>query len=100
MDSDVASPPEIISDTNSCLERNGDFDNANDSVDDWKADNESDILHDNGIHNQETVEQRGVSAAPNDPRLIQPTRRSKTKAEQVLMTVFTMDTWSNMGNRK
>jgi len=49
--------------------------NPNDSEDYWEADNESEIDLNNGISDSETQEQWNMSAAPNVPGLIQPTRR-------------------------
>jgi len=86
------SPPGNIPDTENWLDRNEDLDNPNNSEDNWEADNESEIELDNGIRDSVTQEQRDVGAALNVARLIWPTRRSRNKAENVLMTVSTMET--------
>jgi len=64
-ESDEDSSPESISDTENCLNWNGDLDNPNDSEDDWEADNESDTELDNCAEVSQTLEVRNVSAAPN-----------------------------------
>jgi len=73
------------------------LDNPNDSEDDFAADVESDIEHDNGIQDPECPEQLVVSAAPNVPRLIWPTRKLKRQAEKVLVTFNAMETRRNKG---
>ena len=75
--SDEDSSPERISDTENCVNWNGDLDNPTDSEDNWDAYNESDMEVDNGSEDSETTEQRNVSAAPNVPGLIQPIQQSK-----------------------
>jgi hypothetical protein len=79
--SDEDSTPESISDTEDWLDWNGDLDNPNVSEDDCVADVESDMDQDNSINDPESPEQQDVSAAPNVPRLIRPTRKSKRHAE-------------------
>ena len=76
------------------------MDNANDSEDDWEADNESDIAQDNVSEDWETPEQRNVSAAPNVSGFIRPIRWSKKKAEIVLMTVNILETRRIEGIKK
>lgn len=63
------------------VEPNADLDNLNHSEDDLEADNESDIQLDNTVNNTKTIKQRNDSAAPNDPGMIRPTRRSKKTDE-------------------
>jgi hypothetical protein len=100
VESDEDSAPESISDTEDWLNWNGDLDNPNDSEDDCAADVESDMEQDNTIEDPESPEQRDVSAAPNVPGLIRPTRKSKRHAEKVLVTVNTIETRSNKGVKK
>jgi hypothetical protein len=76
------------------------LDNPNDSEDDWEADNESDTELDNGSEVSETLQVRNVSAAPNVPGLIRPTRKSKKKVEKALVTVNIMETRRNKGIKK
>jgi len=72
---DVIPAPNSISNTDHWLLWNGDFDNPNDSKDDWVADDESDIEQDDSIEDPEYPEQRDVSPAPNFTRLILPTQK-------------------------
>jgi len=95
VDSDEDSAPDSISDTENWLNWNGDLDNPNDNEDDCAADDESDIEHNNGIEDPECPEQQAVSAAPNVPWLVRPTRKSKTLAEKALLTVSAIDTRRN-----
>jgi len=76
-ESDEDSSPQSISDTKNSLNWSGDLDIPNDSEDDWEADNESDMQMDNVREDSETPEQRNVSATPNVPQLILPTRWSR-----------------------
>jgi len=99
-ESDEDSSPESISDTENWLNWNGDLDNANDSEDDWEADNESDMELDNCSEVSETLEVRNVSAAPNVPGLIRPIRQSKKKVEKALLTVNIMEMRRNKGIKK
>jgi len=71
------STPESISDTNDWLNWNGNLINPNDSEEDCAADDESNIGPNNGIEDPECPEQQDVSAAPNVPRFVWPTRKSK-----------------------
>jgi len=48
----------------------------------------------------ECPEQQDVSAAPNVPREIQPTRKSKRQAEKVLVTVSAIETERHKGVKK
>jgi len=77
VESDEDSAPEIILDTEDCLNWNCNINNPNDSKDNCPADIESDIEQDNRIEVPECPEQRDVSAARNVPALIRPTRKSK-----------------------
>jgi len=95
--SDEDSVPESIPDTEVWLHWNEDLANPNDSEDDCAADNESDIEQDNSIVDPECPEQRDVSAAPNVPRLIRPTRKSKRQAQKVLMMVNAIKKRTNKG---
>jgi hypothetical protein len=76
------------------------LDHPNDSEDDCTAGDESDIGPNNGIEYPECPEQQDVSAAPNVPGLVQPTRKSKRQAEKVLVTVNAVETWRNKGGKK
>ena len=98
--SDEDSAPESISDTENWPDWNCDLHNSNDSEDDWAADVESDIEHDNGIEDPECPEQGDVSATSNVHRLIRPTRKSNRQAELVLVTVNAMETRRRKGIRK
>jgi len=99
VESDEDSAPESISDTNDWLNWNGDLDNPNDSKEDSAADDESDIEPNSGIKDPECPEQQDVSAAPNVPRLVRPTRKSKSLAEKVLVTVNGVETRRNQGGK-
>jgi len=87
VDSDEVSAPESISDTNDWLNWNHDLDTPNDSEEDCAGDDESDIQHNNCIKDPECPEHQDVSATPNVPGLVRPTRKSKRQAEKVLVTV-------------
>jgi len=100
VESDEDSAPESISDTEDWLNWNGDLDNPNDSEEDCAVADESDIEHNNGIEDPECQEQQDVSAAPNVPGLVQPTRKSKRQAEKVLVMVNTVETRRNKGGKK
>jgi len=97
---DQDSATESISDTKNRLDWNGDLDNPNDREDDCAADVESDIEHDDGIEDLESPEQWDASATPNVPGLIRPTRKSKTQAEKMLVTVNAVETRRNTGLQK
>jgi hypothetical protein len=100
VESDEDSAPESISDTEDWLNWNGDLDNPNDSEEDCAADDDSDIEHNNCIEDPECPEQQDVSAAPNVPGLVRPTRKSKRQAEKVLVTVNAVETRRNKGGKK
>jgi len=76
------------------------LDNPNNSEDVCPADCEFDIEQDNSIMDLECPEQQQVSAAPNVPGLIRPTRKSKGQAGKVLMTVHAIKTSRNKGVEK
>jgi len=75
------------------------LDNPNDSEDDCAADDEFDIGPNKGIEDPECPEQQDVSAAPNVPRLVRPTRKSKRQAEKVLVTVNAVEMRRNKGGK-
>jgi len=89
--------PDSISDTDNWPSSNGNLDNPNDSEYDLMADCESDIVPNNGIEDAECPEQQDVSATPNVPGLVWPTRKSKRQAENVLVTVNAIETRRNNG---
>jgi hypothetical protein len=95
VESDYASAPECILDTVDWLNWNGSLDNPNGSEDDCAADDEFDIGPNNGIEDPECPEQQDVSAMPNVPGLVRPTRKLKRHAETVLVTVNGVVTWRN-----
>jgi len=82
VESDDDSAPKSISDSDIWLNWNCDLDNPNESEDDSEADNEFDVEQDNCVKDLECPEQRDMCAAPNVPRLIWPTGRSKKKTER------------------
>jgi hypothetical protein len=94
------SAPESISDTEDWLHWDGDLDIPNDSEENCAADDDSDIEHNNCIEDPECLEQQYVSAAPNVPGLVRPTRKSERQAEKVLMTVNAAETRRNKGRKK
>jgi len=100
VETDEDSAPESISDTDDWLNWNGDLDNPNDSEEDCAEDNESDIAPNTVIDDPECPEQQDVSATPNVPRLVRPTRKSKRQAEKVLVTVNAVETRRNKGGKK
>jgi len=91
---------EMISDTVDWLNWNGNLNNPNDREADCSADNESDIEHNNCIEDPERPEPQDVSAMPNVPGLVRPTRMSKRQAEKVLVTVNAVETRRNKGGKK
>jgi len=97
-ESDENSAPESISDTENWLNWNGDLDNWNVNEDDWEAENASDSAQDTVIEDPETPAQWDVSASPNVPGLLWPSRHSKKKAKRLVMMVSAMETRRNMGN--
>jgi len=76
------------------------LDNPNDSEDDCTADDVSDIGPNNGNEDLECPEQQDVSATPNVPRLVRPTRKSKRQAEKVLVTVNAVEMRRSKGGKK
>jgi len=100
VESDEDSAPESISDTHNWLNGNGDLDNPNDSEDDCAADYESDIEHSNGIEDLECPDQQDVSAAPNVPGLVRPSRKSTRQVPEVLVTVNAIEMRRNKGVKK
>jgi hypothetical protein len=77
VDSHEESAPENILDTDDWLNWNSNLDNPNDSKEDCAADDGCDIEHNNRIEDPEYSEQQYMRAAPNVPRLVPPTRKSK-----------------------
>jgi len=57
-------------------------------------------VQDNSIKDPECPEQRDVSAEPNIPGLMWPTRKSKSQAETVLMTLNAIEMRRNQGVKK
>jgi len=100
VESNEDSSPDGISDTDDWLNGCGDLNNPNNSDEDCTADDDSDIEHNKCIKVPECPEQQDVSTAPNVPGLIQPTRKSKSQAEQVLVTVNAVETRRNKGGKK
>jgi hypothetical protein len=100
VESDEDSAPQSIADTDDWLNWNRDLDNPIDSEEDYTADDESDIEHNSGIKDPERPEQQDMSAPPNVPRLVLPTRKSKRQAENVLMTVNAVETRRTKGGKK
>jgi len=92
--------PETISDTENCLNWNGDLDNPNESEADCEADNESDVEQDNFFEDWECTKQQDVCAASNVPGLIRPTGRLKKRTEMGWVTVNATKRRSIRGNRK
>jgi hypothetical protein len=100
VESDEDSAHESIWDNEDWLHRNGDLGNPNDSEENCTADDDSDIEHNNWIEDPECTEQQDVSAMPNVPRLVRPTRKSKRQAEKVLVTVNAVEMWRNTGGKE
>jgi hypothetical protein len=100
VESDEDSAPESISDTEDWLHWTGDLDDPNDSDDDCAADVGSNMEQAKSMKNPECPEQRDVSAAPNVPGLIRPTRKSKRQAEMLLVTVNAIETRRSKGVKK
>jgi len=100
LDGDGDCAPEGFSDAKNYLNWHGHLDNPNNSEDDCAADNESDIEQNNGIEDLECPEQQNVSAAPNVPGLVQPTRKSERRAEIVLVMVNANKTRKNKGLKR
>jgi len=100
VESDDDSAPESISDTEDWLHWNGELHNQNDSEDDCAADDESEIGPNNWIEDPECPEQQDVSAAPNVPSLVRPTRKSKIQADKVLVMVNADEMRRNKGGKE
>jgi hypothetical protein len=100
VESDDDSAPESISDTEDLLNRNGDLDNPNDSEEDCAAADECDIELNNGIEDPECPARQDVSAEPNVPGFVRPTRKSNRQGEKVLVTVNAVEMWRNKGRKK
>jgi len=94
------STPESISDTEDWLNCNVDWEKQNDSKDHSRADVESDIHKDNSIEDPDCPVQQDVSAAPDVPRLIWATRKSKRHGDKVVMTVNAIETRRNDGAKQ
>jgi len=97
---DQDSTPETNSDADDWLHWNGALHDPNDSFDDCMAEVDSHIEQDNGIEDQESPKQRDVTATPNIPWLIRPTRQSKRQAEKVFMTYDLIEMRRNKGVNK
>jgi len=91
VDSHEDRAPESISNTEDCLNWNGDLDIRNDSEDDCVADVICHREHGNSIEDPECPEQRDVSGAPTVSRLIRPTQKSRRQADKVSMTVHAIE---------
>jgi len=98
VESDEDRAPESISDTGNWLHWNCDLDTP--TEDDCAADDKSAMEHNTGIDDPECPEQQDVSAAPNVPRLVRPTWKSKRQAEEVLVTVNAIATRRTIGVTK
>jgi len=83
IESDKDRAPESISDTEDWLNWNSDLDNPNDSEENCAPDDDPDIERNNCIGDPKCPEKQDVSAAPNVPGLVRPTRKSKRHAENV-----------------
>jgi len=94
------SAPKSISDTKNCLNWNGNLDNPNEREDECEADDESYMEPCCGIEASKTTDHCVVSAAPNVTGLIQPTLKSMKQGNKGLVTVSTMETRRNKGNKK
>jgi hypothetical protein len=100
VESDEDSTPKSISDTEDWLNWNGDMDNPNHSEDDCAADDESNIEQYTGLEESDCLEQQDLSAATNVPRFVRPTRKSKTQADNVLVTGNAVEMPRNTGGKK
>jgi hypothetical protein len=98
--SDEDSAPESILDTEDWFHWNGDLDDPNDSKDDCMVNLESDIDQENSIEGPECPVQRDVCATRNIPGLIWPTWTSQSPAEQVFVTVNSIETRRMKGVKK
>jgi hypothetical protein len=100
VNSDKDSPSESISDSKDWLHWNCDLDNANDSKEDWAADNDSDTERNNCLEDPKFPERQDLSATPNVPGLVRQTLKAKRGVEKVFMTVNAAETWRNKGGKK
>jgi hypothetical protein len=99
-DSDQNSAPESFPDTEKWLHRNSDFDNPNNSEEDFAADDKPHIARDNGIEHPEIPELRDVSAAQNVPRLIRPILKSRRPVQNGFVTLNTPEIRRNIRIKK
>jgi hypothetical protein len=76
------------------------LDNPNDSKEDCAVDDDSDIEHNNCIKDPESPERQDVSTARTVPGLVRLTRKYKSQAEKVLVTVNAAETRRNKGGKK
>jgi len=95
--SDEECLPQSILDSEDWLYWNSNLDDPNDSKDDCTPDDESNIEQRNGIEDLECPEQLDVSAARNVHRLVWPTPKSMRQAEEVLVTVDSIEMRRNTG---
>jgi len=100
VESDDDRTSESISDTENWLNWNGNLDSPNDSEDNYAADDETHLEHNKGIKDPECPEQQDVSAGPNVPGLVRPTRKLKRNANKALVTVDAVETRRNHGVKK
>jgi hypothetical protein len=70
------------------LNWNFDFDNPNESEDEWQAENGLHIVLDNVTEDAECSQQRHMRVGPTVPGLIQPTQMSKRNADKWVMGVY------------
>jgi hypothetical protein len=91
---------ESILDMDDWLNWNGDLDNPKDSEQDCTGDDETDIEHNTGIEDPDSPNQQDLRAAPNVPRLVQPTRKSKRQTEKLFVIVNAVETRRNKGRKK
>jgi len=91
VDSDGDGAPESVSDTEDWLHWNEDLDNPNESEDDWVAEGQCDIEPVHNIEDPDCPMRQHVSASPNVPVFIRPTRESERQALRVSMTVNAID---------
>jgi len=76
------------------------LDNPNNSEDNSAALDQLEIEENNCIEDPECPEQQDVSAAPNVPGLVRPTRKWKGLAEKALVTVNAAETRRHKGEKK
>lgn len=85
--------PDSISDTKNWLDWHGVLDNIHDSEKNWEVDKQYNIEPDNGITDSQNSLQRNVSGTQNIAGMVRPTRSATNKAEQLFITVCTMQMW-------